>query len=285
MRQTFNAIQSQPGTLNMNKRSFLISSLALAASAALVPGAQAADGAGGKGKVLLVAANQVQAPNGWPLGVWAAEISHPYDELVHAGYQVEIVSLKGGDLFIDGYSDPRHESGYSAHDIVSLGFLTSPKTAPLLKGTKALKDVQVADYRAIIVAGGQAPMYSFRGHAELQKLIAGFYESGKPTAALCHGVAALVDTKLGNGQYLIKGKKVTGFSLAEDQYVEKAVNAKLFDWYVEPAMKERGANYVQGGMWADYAVADKSLITGQQQNSGRSVARLVMAQLQPARKP
>ena len=232
-----------------------------------------------KGKILIVAANQVQASNGWPLGVWAAEISHPYDELVHAGYAVDIVSPEGADVFIDSYSDPRHESGYSAADITSLGFLTSPKTFALLKGTRKLADVNHADYAAIIVAGGQSPMYTFRNNPILQRTIAQFYELGKPTAALCHGVAALVDTKLSNGKYLLAGKQVTGFSLAEDQFVEKAVNAKLFDWYVEPAMKERGANYVQGGMWADFAVADKNLITGQQQHSGRSVARLVMEQL------
>lgn len=264
----------------MNKRHFLITSAALAASALFATtSATAADAPTSKGKILLVAANPTQASNGWPLGVWAAEISHPYDELVHAGYSVDIVSPDGGDLFIDPFSDPRHESGYSAADITSLGFLTSPKTAALLKGTRKLADVNKADYAAIIVAGGQSPMYTFRGNATLQNTIAQFYEAGKPTAALCHGVAALVDTKLTSGKYLIAGKKVTGFSLAEDQFVEKAVNAKLFNWYVEPAMKERGAKYVQGGMWADYAVADKNLITGQQQHSGRSVARLVMAQL------
>lgn len=264
----------------MKKRQFLLSSLLALAAAVAAPSAFSSDVAPSKGTILLVAANQVQAPNGWPLGVWAAEISHPYEELVHAGYRVEIVTLKGGDIYIDGYSDPRHESHYSEHDILSLGFLTSPVTAPLLKDAKALTSIKQEDYAAIIVAGGQAPMYSFRNNTDLQKIIASFYASGKPTAALCHGVSALVDIKLSNGEYLLKGKRVTGFSLAEDQYAEKAVNAKIFEWYVEPAMKERGARYVQGGMWADFAVADKNLITGQQQNSGRSVARLVMQQLQ-----
>jgi putative intracellular protease/amidase len=267
----------------MNKRQFLSSAAAvlLTATSGLGAGrALAADAPASKGKILLVAANQSKAGNGWPLGVWAAEVSHPYDELVHAGYSVDIVSPEGGDLFIDPYSDPRHESGYSASDIVSLGFLTSSKTAPLIKGTRSLAQANLADYAAIIVAGGQSPMYTFRGNQALQKAIATFYEAGKPTAALCHGVAALVDTKLSNGKYLLAGKEVTGFSLAEDQFVEKAVGAKLFEWYVEPAMKERGARYVQGGLWADYAVADRNLITGQQQHSGRSVARLVMAQLQ-----
>lgn len=267
----------------VNKRQF-IQSIALAAVAVGSTtqshrSLAAVDSNTGKGKVLLVAANRGKLSNGWPVGVWAAEISHPYDELTHAGYQVDIVSPDGGDLFIDPYSDPRHESGYSAHDIVSLGFLSSPKTSALLKNTLALSSVDMRAYAAIIVAGGQSPMVTFRGNEKLQNLIVRFYEAGKPTAALCHGVAALVDAKLSNGKYLIAGRKVTGFSLAEDQFAEKAVGAKLFDWYVEPAMRERGARYMQGGMWADYAMADGNLITGQQQNSGRSVARLVLAQL------
>ncbi|TDM09455.1 MAG: type 1 glutamine amidotransferase domain-containing protein [Ideonella sp. MAG2] len=266
----------------MNKRRFfsVAASSVLALSAlGFSPLASASESTASKGRVLLVAANPAQASNGWPIGVWAAEISHPYDELVHAGYSVDIASPQGGDLFIDPYSDPRHESGYSAQDIVSLGFLTSPKTAPLLKATRPLSAVNASDYAAIIVAGGQSPMYTFRKNPALQQLIVRFYEAGKPTAALCHGVAALVEAKLSTGRPLLAGKKVTGFSLAEDQFVEKAVGAKLFDWYVEPAMKEKGALYQQGGMWADYAVADGHLITGQQQHSGRSVARLVLAQL------
>lgn len=267
----------------MQRRSFLATLAALAFSTSIFAGTvMAADThntPAPKGKILLVASSPAKASNGWPVGAWAAEITHPYEELTHAGYQVDIVSTKGGDIVLDTYSDPRHESGYSAHDIVSLGFLSSPKHAELLKNTPALDKVKADQYDALIVAGGQAPMYTFRDNKTLQNLITTFYESGKPTAALCHGVASLVDTKLSNGEYILKGKKVTGFSLAEDQFAEKAVGTKIFDWYVEPAMKERGANYVQGGMWADFAVNDGNLITGQQQNSGRSVARLVMQQL------
>lgn len=263
-----------------SKRKFLALILSLtAASVFTATSSLASSSPASKGKILIVAANKTTASNGWPVGVWAAEITHPYEELTHSGYSVDIVSPEGGDLYLDAYSDPRHESGYSAHDIVSLGFLTSAQTSALLQGTAPLKSVKFNSYDAIIIAGGQAPMFTFRGNKELQSLITAFYEAGKPTAALCHGVSALVDTKLSNGKYLISGKKVTGFSLAEDQFAEKAIGAKLFDWYVEPAMKERGARYSQGGMWADYAVQDGNLITGQQQNSGRSVARLVIAQL------
>lgn len=232
-----------------------------------------------KGKILMVASSPATAVNGWPVGAWVAEISHPYDELVHAGYEVDIVSTDGGKIEIDSYSDPRHESGYSAKDIVSLGFLMSPLTSKRLENSSSISDVNPDKYAAIILAGGVAPMFTYRKNKVLQDLIMTFYKAGKPTALLCHGVAALVDIKLPNGKYLVEGKKVTGFSLAEDKEVEAAINGKLFDWYVEEALTERGAIYMHNGPGADYAVQDGNLITGQQQYSGRSAARLMLQQL------
>ena len=263
-----------------NRKFLLAALLSIITPLTLTDQAVAADHTvSSKGKILMVIASPAQNAMGWPVGFWASELTHPYDELTHAGYTVEIASPKGGEVAVDAYSDPRHESGYSARDFVSLGFLTSPITAPLLKNTKSLDSVNDKDYSAIIVAGGQAPMFTFRDNKKLQSLIINFYESGRPTAALCHGVSALVDVKNSKGDYLVKGKKVTGFSLAEDDFADKAVGAKLFTWNIENGLKERGANFSQAGLWADYAVADGNLITGQQQNSGRSVARLVIQQL------
>lgn len=237
------------------------------------------------GRVLIVASSPAtattEAAQGWPLGAWIAEVSHPYYALTEAGYTVEIVSTEGGDVFIDPYSDPRHESGYSAADVESLSFLTTEATASQLTGTRSIEDIDEADYDAIIVAGGQAPMYTFRENETLQGLIATFYESGRPTAALCHGVASLVDVKTSDGEYLVAGKQLTGFSLAEDEYVEETLGGvQVFEWYVQPALEERGARYIDDGLWADFATADGNLITGQQQFSGGSVARLVIEALE-----
>ena len=233
-----------------------------------------------KGKVLLVASSPATADNGWPVGFWMAELSHPYEELTYAGYEVVIASTSGGVIELDAYSDPRHESGYSVNDIVSLGFLESPSTAPKLENTISIEDVDHEDYVAIVVAGGVAPMFTFRENKTLQTLISDFYLSGRPTAALCHGVSSLLDVKLSDGSYLVQGRSVTAFSVAEDKEVEASINGKFFDWYVEEALIERGANYSQGGLWADFAVQDGNLITGQQQYSGRTVGRLVAAMLE-----
>ncbi|MCA9709614.1 MAG: type 1 glutamine amidotransferase domain-containing protein [Myxococcales bacterium] len=235
-------------------------------------------------RILLVASSPSTATTpdaqGWPLGAWIAELTHPYYALVDAGYEVELVSTAGGDVFIDPYSDPRHESGYSAEDESSLSFLTTEATASLLVGTRSIEEVDPEDYDAIVIAGGQAPMYTYRADETLQELIRTFYESGRPTAALCHGVASLVDVQTSDGDYLVEGKRLTGFSLAEDMAVVEALGGvEVFEWYVQPTLEERGARYVDGGMWADFAVADGNLITGQQQYSGASVARLVLEAL------
>ncbi len=233
-----------------------------------------------KPKILIVVANKAVAPTtGWPVGFWIAELTHPYFLFEDQGYEMTIASPDGGPVFVDPYSDPRHESGYSADDFVSLGFLQSPKRAALLDNTPAIATIDAADHAAIVIAGGQSPMFTFRGNAELERLFLAFYDAGKPAAALCHGVAALIDMKAKDGGWFITGKTITGFSLAEDKYVDATMGRAIFDWYIEPVARERGADYREAGMWASYAVADANLITGQQQKSGAAVAELVIRQL------
>lgn len=228
--------------------------------------------------VLMVVANPQIAPTtGWPVGFWAAELTHPYHEFTLAGFDITIASPKGGKLELDAWSDPRHESGYSAEDIISMGFINTPHLMGLLENTMSLEDIKAADFDAIIVCGGQAPMFQFRKNKTLQRLIREFYETEKATAALCHGVSSLIDVQLSDGSYLIEGKTVTGFSYAEDKFADEASGQPLFEWYVEPAMRERGANYIQGGMWKPFAVRDGRLVTGQQQYAGGNVARLMIA--------
>lgn len=253
--------------------------LVMSLSACLSGGARADYQEPDKGKILMVVSSPATALNGWDVGFWMAELSHPYYELTSAGYQVEIASTQGGAVQWDAFSDPRHESGYSVQDFVSLGFLTSPATAPALEDTVSIADIDHEDYAAIVIAGGVAPMFTFRDNETLQGLIAAFYESGRPTAALCHGVTALLDVTLSDGRYLVEGRNVTAFSRAEDRAVEASIEGQMFDWYVEDALRARGARYMQGGLWADFAVSDGNLITGQQQYSGRTVGQMVIAQL------
>ncbi len=88
-----------------------------------------------------------------------------------------------------------------------------------------------------------------------------------------------MDVELSDGSYLIAGKTMTGFADVEEEAADAAAGQKIMPWHIEDAAKERGANYVEGGLWKAYAVRDGRLITGQQQFSGREVAKLVIEAL------
>ena len=231
-------------------------------------------------KVLMVVANpSVSTTTGWPVGFWASELTHPWYEFREVGYEVTLASPDGGKVEVDALSDPRDSSGYSADDVISMGFLNTPTLATMLEETKKLSELELDEFDAIVVCGGQSPMFTFRDNEDLKQAISHFYEYERPTAALCHGKAALMDVKLSDGSYLIEGKTMTGFADVEEEDADAAVGQKVMPWHIEDAAKERGANYVQGGLWRAFAVQDGPLITGQQQYSGREVAKLVIEAL------
>lgn len=238
--------------------------------------------AGNNGKILMIASNpSVSKQTGWPIGVWYAELTHPYWIFSEAGYQVDIASLDGGELYFDGFSDPEDASKYAAFDYVSLGFKKDPAKMALTKNTIPLASVNPKDYKAIFVCGGQGPMYTMYGNKKIQGFFSAFYQTGKPTAAICHGTCILLETKLPNGKYLVEGKKWTGFASSEEQYADNYVGMKIQPFRIEDeARKMPNSRFVVGAPFSAFAVQDGNLITGQQQNSGAAAAELVVKQLE-----
>jgi len=231
-------------------------------------------------KVLMVVANPTTSTTtGWQVGFWAAELTHPYYEFTRVRYDVTIASPDGGKVEPDALSDPRDESKWSADDLISMGFLNTPELVELLDDTPRLADLDLDELDAIVVCGGNAPMFLFRQNEGLKRTIAAFYEAEKPTALLCHGVSALIDVQLSDGSFLASGKTVTGFANVEEDYLDTAVGQKVMPYRIEDELRTRGANFVQGGLFRNFAVRDGRLITGQQQYSGTKVAQLVIAAL------
>ena len=145
-------------------------------------------------KVLIVVANpSTSTTMGWPVGFWGAELTHPYYELTERGVEVTIASPAGGRVEMDSLSDPRDASKWSAEDLITMGFVNTPELVALLGDTPRLADLDLDEFDAIMVAGGQSPMFTFRDNEDLKAAIRHFYESEKPTAIYCHGTAALVD--------------------------------------------------------------------------------------------
>jgi len=231
-------------------------------------------------KILMVVANPaIATTTGWRVGFWAAELTHPYYAFTRVRYDVVIASPDGGKVEMDALSDPRDPSKWSAEDLISMGFLSTPDLVALLEETPRLADLDLSEFAALVVCGGAAPMFQFRQHEDLKRAIAAFYEAEKPTAVLCHGLSALIDLRLSDGSYLVDGKTVTGFANVEEDFSDRAVGRRVMPFRIEDELRKRGANYVQGGLFKAFVVRDGRLITGQQQYSGAKVGEAVIAAL------
>lgn len=234
-----------------------------------------------KKKVLLIAPNPGVSPTtGWPVGFWWAELTHPFHAFVEAGYEVEIRSPRGGAVVADGYSDPEDASGYSADDILSLGFKRSPRHAALLEHTKDLTGVTPADFDAVFLAGGQSPMITYVDDVALHRLVADFLAAGRITALVCHATCVLLHARGADGALLVKGRTWTGFADAEEAYADSFVGQRIQPFWIEAdARKLPDTNFVVDQPFRAFAVRDGNLVTGQQQFSGAEAARLVIEAL------
>jgi putative intracellular protease/amidase len=232
-------------------------------------------------RILVVASNPaVSGQTGWPIGFWWAELTHPYWEFTEHGYRVDIASPDGGPLLGDPWSDPRDVSGYSADDLISLGFIHSPSHAALVEKSIALAEVDLDCYDAVFLVGGQGPMYTFYNDSRVHELAAGFYESGRITAVICHATSILLKTRLSSGELLVTGKTWTGFANSEEDYADHFVGRQIQPFRIEDeARKLDGTNFVVAGPLRRNAVRDGLLITGQQQHSGAAAAQLAIQAL------
>jgi putative intracellular protease/amidase len=232
-------------------------------------------------RVLMVASNpSTSAQTGWPIGFWWAELTHPWWEFTERGYRVTIASPAGGAIVADGFSDPEDASGYSAHDLISLGFKRSPAHRALVEDTVPLADVSADDFEAIFLVGGQAPMYTFAEDQALHRWVAAFHEAGKVTAVVCHATCVLLRVRTSDGRLVVEGRTWTGFADSEERYADELVGQRIQPFWIESeARRIPDTNFIVNGRFKPHAVRDGNLITGQQQYSGAAAARLVVEAL------
>jgi putative intracellular protease/amidase len=239
-------------------------------------------------RVAIVLSNPgVSSTTGWPVGFWWAELTHPYFKFTEAGYEVELFSPLGGRCEADAMSDPEDASQWQAEDVISRGYKHDPQFLKLVETTRPVDEIDLDRFDAIVVAGGQGPMFTFEDAANLHAKFAALYEAGRVCAALCHGVAVLRYTRLSNGEPLVAGKTVTGFANVEEAFADQAVwdagavppDRHVMPWRIEDELKALGANFIQAGLWKGFAVRDGNLITGQQNFSGGETADLIIETL------
>jgi len=217
-------------------------------------------------KVLIVLTSHSDLGNtGHKTGFWIEEFAAPYYVLADAGVQVTIVSPKGGQPPVDPKSELAEYQTASTHRFDKDAVLKE-KLAHTLK----ISDVKVEDFDAVFYPGGHGPLWDLANDVNSIALIENFYNQKKPIAFVCHAPGVLLKVKLPNGEPLVKGKEVTGFSDSEEDAVQLT---KIVPFLLEDELKKLGANYSKGPDWGSYVKVDGLLITGQNPNSSEAAAK------------
>ena len=233
-----------------------------------------------KKRILYVVSNPATLM-GFPVGFFAEELTRPFFDFIQKGYEVDIVSPKGGKVEFDGFSDPENEQTIYPNDLVTIGFSHHKTYGTLLENTKSVAEVKASDYDAVCVAGDGGPLVTFKDDTSLHQLIADFYEQGKVVGMLCHGTCLLLWVTLSDGSLLADGKTWTGYSDAEEEMNNQAAGGiKINEYTIEDeAKKNPNTTYEAAGPLEPFAIRDGRLITGQQQHSSALFSELVIEAL------
>ncbi len=223
-------------------------------------------------KILIVlTSHSALGDTGKKTGFWIEEFAAPYYVLADAGAIITIASPLGGQPPVD----PKSEAP-DAQTPATKRFYADLDAIDKVANTIKLSDVKQDDYDAVFYPGGHGPMWDLANDKTSIKLIEDFYNTQKPVAFVCHAPAALIKVKAENGQPLVKGKKVTGFSDTEEEAVGLT---KVMPFLLEDELKKLGAHYSKGADFGSFAEQDGLLITGQNPASSEAVAKLLLKTL------
>lgn len=200
-------------------------------------------------------------------GFYVPEVAHPAEVFRAAGYEIAYVSVRGGAA---------PQDGVNRDDAVVSAFLDDQANAEALAATPTPAELSAEDFDVVYFAGGHGTMWDFPDSVELAELAAGVYERGGVVAAVCHGPAGLVNLKLSDGSYLVDGKQVSSFTDEEEDAVGLT---GVVPFLLQSKLEERGAKFTKAPNFAEHAVADSRLVTGQNPASAAKVAELAVAEL------
>ncbi len=184
--------------------------------------------------------------------------------LKEAGASITLSSPKGGHPPLDPKSDlPENQTEKTNR------FRTDTAAQAELANTKKLADVSADDFDAVFYPGGHGPMWDMPDNATSIALIEAFVKADKPVGAVCHAPVALINVRGKDDEYLIKGKRVTGFTNEEEEAVGLSA---VVPFLLEDRLKERGGIYSKAANWVPYIQVDGRLVTGQNPASSEPAA-------------
>ncbi|WP_397383422.1 type 1 glutamine amidotransferase domain-containing protein [Prosthecobacter sp.] len=225
-------------------------------------------------KILIVLTSHSElGDTGKKTGFWVEEFAAPYYELADAGAEITLASPQGGQPPID----PKSQEA-EAQTKFTQRFDKDEPLKQKLAHTLKLSSVKASDYDAVFYPGGHGPLWDLTKDAHSIALIEAFHQQNKPIALVCHAPCALLNVKLPNGDLLIKGKNVTGFSDTEEAGVKLS---KVVPLLLEDELKKAGGHYSKGPDWGVYVQTDGLLITGQNPASSAEAAKVLLKLLKP----
>lgn len=226
-------------------------------------------------KILIIVTNVSEYEKvGYRTGLWLGELTHFWDVAEEAGYQMDIASPSGGTIPLD----PESLSHEVLKELGTQKRYRDRSYMNLLEKTLKVSEINPAEYDALYMTGGHGVMFDFPSSTELEALTATFYESHKIVSTVCHGACGLLNVMLSNGDYLVHGKNLTGFSWKEE-VLAKREDAVPFS--LEEELKRRVASYSSAPVpFATHIVEDGLLITGQNPGSAQAVGQAVVKNLQ-----
>lgn len=217
--------------------------------------------------LFVVTSHDKKGSTGEPTGYYLGEVSHPWEVLHDAGYEIDFVSPKGGKAPVDGFN---------LEDEANKKFWENETYRHKIENTMKPSEVKPEAYVAIYYAGGHGAMWDLADNAELSAIASKIYEKNGIVSAVCHGPAGLVNIKLSNGKYLVDGKKINAFTNEEEAAVGLE---KVVPFLLESKLIERGAIFEKSGLWQNHVVTDQRVVTGQNPQSAKSVGEAVLAAL------
>jgi len=228
-----------------------------------------------KPRVLMVLSSAApQMADGSISGYYWSEAYHAFEVFTKAGYEVDVVSETGATR-VDDHSVKKTEQLMMMEVAAVTAYMQS--SHPLHKAIEAIRrpeQIRTEDYAIVYFAGGHACLWDLPTAEKVQSLAAQIYERGGVVSAVCHGPAVFGGLKLSNGEYLVKGKKINGFTVEEEQAMG------VFDFFVKnnirlipDLVKQAGGIWMQGAPMKDYVISDSRVVTGQNPASSTSVAQ------------
>lgn len=220
-------------------------------------------------KVLVVLPSHDQLGNtGKKTGFWLEEFTDPYYKFIDNGYEVTIASPRGGKPPVDPKSIQKENQSESTQR-----FEKDKSAQAKLENTLVLSQVSASDYDTLFLPGGHGPMWDLSSDENMKKIVEDFYSDKKIVSAVCHGPAGLLQATDRNGNSILKGKKITGFTNNEESAVGLT---KAVPFSLENRMKELGGKFEKGQDFKPFVISDGQLITGQNPKSALPAAEKVI---------